>query len=324
MSRKLRWGVLSTAKIAVEKVIPAMRSARWAEVTAIASREEARAQEAADLLQVPRAHDSYEALLDDPDVDVIYNPLPNHLHAEWTVRAAEAGKHVLCEKPLAMSPDEAEEMIAACQRAGVTFMEAFMYRLHPQWIRTREIVRSGALGELVAVETHFSYFNDDPTNIRNIAAYGGGAMMDIGCYCLDLSRLLFDAEPRRVEGLVRRDPDLEVDILVSGLLGFPGGGQATFTCGTRCAPDQRVHVIGTDGRLVVEIPFNAPPDRPTRLLVTSHGGDSTRPEAITLPVCDQYALQADAFSRAVIEGREPPVPPDNGVANLRLIETLLA
>jgi predicted dehydrogenase len=321
----VRWGVLSTARIGVDKVIPGILRAEHAEMVAIASRDEGVARAAAGRLGISKAHGSYEALLEDPDVDVVYNPLPNHLHAEWTLRAAEAGKHVLCEKPLAMSSREAQEMIDGCRRAGVLLMEAFMYRLHPQWARVRDIVASGRLGEVGSVETFFSYHNVDPQNIRNVAAYGGGALMDIGCYAIDVSRMLFGGEPTRVEAIVRRDPTFRTDVVTSALMEF-GQRHATFTCSTQLEPDQRVHVFGTKGRLLVEIPFNIPGDRPTRLFLTAGGDPPVAPntEVIEVPPADQYELQAEALSRAILDGTYLPFPIEDAVANMRAIEMVLA
>jgi predicted dehydrogenase len=317
--------VLSTADIGVAKVIPGMRRAERCELVAIASRDPARAEDAARRLGIPQAHGSYAALLDDPDIDALYIPLPNHLHAEWTLRAAEAGKHVLCEKPLAMSSAEAQDMVDGCRRAGVLLMEAFMYRLHPQWVRVREIVASGRIGELTAIQGFFSYRNVDPENIRNVAAFGGGALMDVGCYPINVSRMLFGEEPSRVESLVRRDPTFGTDVVTSALLEF-GDRQASFTCSTWIEPDQRVHLMGTEGRLSVEIPFNIPPDRPTRLFLTAGGDPPVNPntEVIEVPAADQYGVQVDEFSRAVLEGGEVPIPPEDAVANMRVIERVLA
>ena len=322
---KLRWGVLSTANIGVAKTIPGMRTAERCELVAIASRDLVVAETAAKELGIPKAHGSYEALLADPEVDAVYIPLPNHLHAEWTLRAAEAGKHVLCEKPLAMTSAQAQEMVDGCRRAGVLLMEAFMYRLHPQWVRTREIVGSGRLGELTAIQGFFSYRNVDPENIRNIAAYGGGSLMDVGCYPINVARMLFGQEPSRVEALVRRHPAFGTDVLTSALLEF-GDRHASFTCSTWIESDQRVHVVGTEGRLVVEIPFNIPPDRSTRLLVTAGGDPPVNPdtEVIEIPPADQYGVQVDGFSRAVLEGTDVPIPPEDAVANMRVIERVIA
>ena len=322
---KLRWGVLSTAHIGLAKVIPGMQRAEHCDVVAIASRDAAKADDAARRLGIPRSFGSYEALLADPDIDAVYIPLPNHMHAEWTLRAAAAGKHVLCEKPLAMSEAQAREMVEGCARAGVTLMEAFMYRLHPQWVRAREWVAQGRLGDLLAVQSFFSYRNLDPQNIRNVPAYGGGALMDIGCYAINVSRMLFGAEPVRVEGAVYRDPRFGTDVLTSATLDF-GGRHATFTCSTQLEPDQRVHIVGTQGRLEVEIPFNIPPDRPTRLRFTAGGDPPVDPhtEVIEIPAADQYGIQGDRFSRAVLEGTEVPVPAQDSIANMHVIDAILA
>ena len=319
----VRWGVLSTARIGVDKVIPATRTAARCEVVAIASRELARAQAAASALGIERAYGSYEALLADPDVDAVYNPLPNDLHAPWTIAAAGAGKHVLCEKPLAMDAAEAERMIAACEEAGVLLMEAFMYRLHPTWEAVRELVISGRIGELRAVQSWFSYFNDDPNDIRNIAASGGGALYDIGCYSVNLSRMLFGTEPVRIQGSVTRDPVMGIDTLTSGILGF-ADGVATFTCAIRAEPDQRVHIYGANGRISFEIPFNIPPDLPMRVFVTAGGDPPVRPETevLTFDPANEYTIQAERFAAAVLDRTQVPIPPSDAVGNLRVIEEL--
>jgi predicted dehydrogenase len=323
--RRLRWGVLSTASIGRVKVIPAIQKAPHCEVVAIASRDGARARSVAGELGIPSAHRSYEALLADPEVEAVYIPLPNHLHATWAVAAAEAGKHVLCEKPLALSAADAERMIEVADRAGVLLMEAFMYRLHPSWVAVRELLASGRIGPLVGVQSWFSYFNDDPVNIRNIVDVGGGALYDIGCYSVNLSRMLFGAEPDRVEGMIVRDPVTGTDVVTSGILGF-GSGIASFTCSTRAEDDQRVDVYGTSGRISVEIPFNIPPDRPTRIFVTAGGDPPVAPltETLTFATADPYTVEADAFATAVLEGRAAPVLPADAVANLRVIERLVA
>jgi predicted dehydrogenase len=316
--------VLSTAGIGIRNVIPGMRAAERCELVAIASRDATAAARAAEDLGIPRAHGGYEALLEDPEVEAVYIPLPNHLHAEWTLRAAEAGKHVLCEKPIAMTSAEAQDMLDGCRSAGVLLMEAFMYRLHPQWVRVRELAASGRLGELMAIQTFFSYRNVDPNNIRNVAEYGGGALMDVGCYAINVARMLFGEEPSRVEALVRRDPEFGTDAVTSAVLGF-GDRHSTFTCSTQLEPEQRVHLIGTEGRLLVEIPFNAPADRNTRLLLTAGGDPPVSPntEVIEIPPADQYAIQVDEFSRAVTDGAEVPIPPEDAVANMRVIERVL-
>lgn len=317
----LRWGILSTADIGRKKVIPGLQAADRSKVVAIASRDEARARAVALELGIPRVHGSYEALLADPDVDAVYIPLPNHMHAEWTIAAAQAGKHVLCEKPLATTAADAERMITACDRAGVRLMEAFMYRHHPSWVAARELLKSGRIGRLMAIQSWFSYFNDDATNIRNIREYGGGALYDIGCYNVNLSRMLFDAEPVRVEASIVRDAASGVDVLTSAVLEFEAG-IATFTCSTRAEDDQRVDIYGTDGRISIDIPFNIPPHLSTSIGV-SHGGEppvAPATETLTFAPADAYAVQASRFAAAVLDGHPIPVPPADAVANLRVIE----
>ncbi len=323
---RVRWGVLSTADIGMAKVTPAIQQAENCDVVAIASRSSDRAEAAAAQLGIPGAYGSYEALLEDADIDAVYVPLPNDLHHEWTIKAAVAGKHVLCEKPIALTAVQAEEMAAAAGDAGVKVQEAFMYRHHPTWVEAVRLLGSGAIGELQAVQSWFSYFNDDPSNIRNRAEQGGGAIMDIGCYCINLSRMLFETEPTRVEAAVRRDPTMGIDIVSSAVLEFPGGGQATFTCSTRAEDYQRVHIVGTDGRIDIEIPFNIPPDRETRIFVTRGGDPPVAPaaESLAFSAADQYTIQASLFAQAILDDTEVPVPIDDAIANMRVIETILA
>lgn len=323
---KVRWGVLSTADIGMAKVTPAIQQADNCEVVAIASRSLEQAEAAAGQLGITGFYGSYEALLEADDVDAVYIPLPNNLHREWTIKAAAAGKHVLCEKPIALSAGEAEEMAAACDEAGVKLEEAFMYRHHPTWVEAVGLLGSGMIGELQAVQSWFSYYNDDPNNIRNHVENGGGALMDIGCYCINLSRMLFESEPSRIEAVVRRDPAMGIDIVTSAVLGFPGGGQSTFTCSIRAEEYQRVHIVGSDGRIDIEIPFNIPPDRETRIFVTQGGDPPVAPATDTLvfPAVDQYTIQASLFAQAVLDDTDVPVPPADAIANMRVIETILA
>ena len=321
----LRWGILSTADIGRKKVIPGIRKAARCEIVAIASRDAGQARSVAAELGIPTAHGSYEALLADPNVDVVYIPLPNHLHAEWTTAAARAGKHVLCEKPLAMTAADAERMVEACDREGVRLMEAFMYRHHPSWVAAMDVVASGRIGRLRAVQSWFSYYNDDPANIRNQLAAGGGALFDIGCYSVNLSRMLFGAEPTGVRAAISRDPVTAVDTLTSAILEF-ADGMATFTCSTRVETDQRVHVYGTDGRLSIGIPFNIPPDRPTEVYVIAGGDAPVAPatETLTFPTADPYTVEAERFAAAILDRLATPTPPADAVANLRVIERIFA
>lgn len=323
--KRVRWGILSTANIGMAHVIPAIQRAGNCEVVAIASRHPDRAATAAARLGIPASYGTYEDLLGAGDIDAVYIPLPNNLHAEWTIKAAATGKHVLCEKPLALTTAQAEEMARACRAAGVKLAEAFMYRHHPSWVETRRLIREGAIGDLQAVQSWFGYFNDDPNNIRNRMENGGGALMDVGCYNINLSRMLFEAEPERVQAAVRRDPVMGIDTLTSALLEFPGGGQATFTCSTRTEDDQRVHIVGTAGRIEIAIPFNIPPDRDAKVFLTAGENPPPDPATQTLvfPPADQYTIQAELFAQAVLDDTEVPVPIEDAIANLRVIETIL-
>jgi predicted dehydrogenase len=319
---KVKWGVLGVANIATMKVIPAMQRGALTEVAGIASRSLAKAQQAAARLGIPRAYGSYEEMLADPGIEAVYNPLPNHLHVPWSIKAAEAGKHVLCEKPIALTVAETRTLIAARDRTGVRIGEAFMVRTHPQWLRARELAQNGSIGRLLAVVAAFSYDNRDPANIRNVLDWGGGGLMDIGCYPIQISRFLFGAEPSRVAGAVECDPKMGVDRLTSAVLDF-GGRQAVFTCATQMAPYQRVQILGTTRRVEVEIPFNAPPDQPCRLFIDD--GSDLRGAGIRteeFPVVDQYTIQGDEFSRAIREGTEVPTPLEDSIRNMAVIEAI--
>ncbi|HUA85975.1 MAG TPA: Gfo/Idh/MocA family oxidoreductase [Bryobacteraceae bacterium] len=313
MAAKIRWGVLGVARIATAKVIPAMQRGEFSEIAAIASRDGSKAREAAERLGIARWYGSYEELMDDRAVDAIYNPLPNHLHVPWSVRAARAGKHVLCEKPIAMSAGEARELIAVREESGVKMGEAFMARTHPQWLRARELVRSGAIGELRVVAMLFSYSNTDAANVRNIADWGGGALMDIGCYPITFARMMFGEEPARVIGSLERDPNFHTDRLTSAILEFPSG-RAVFTCSTQLAAYQRAQIMGTRGRIEIEIPVNAPPEKPARIFVNDVLEE--------MPRCDQYTIQGDLFSRAILENGEVPVTLEDALRNMETIDAI--
>ena len=316
---KIRWGVLSTARIGAEKVIPAMQLGEYCTVTAIASRNLEKAQATARQLGIGKAYGSYEELLADPDVDAVYIPLPNHLHVPWSIKALKAGKHVLCEKPIGLSTAEAQQLLDAARKfPRLKVMEAFMYRHHPQWQWAKQLVAEGKIGEVRTIQSFFSYCNTDPDDIRNRADIGGGGLMDIGCYCISLSRFIFGAEPRRVCGIMEHDPEFKVDRLASGILEFSNGA-STFTCATQLASYQRVNIFGTKGRIEIEIPFNAPPDQPCKVWYEEDGANI---EEVALEICNQYTIQGDLFSRAVLEDKEAPVPLEDAVANMRVIEAL--
>jgi predicted dehydrogenase len=318
----IRWGVLGVARIASAKVIPAMQRAARCEVVAIASRDSARASQAAAELTIPRAYGSYDALLADPNVDAVYIPLPNHLHVPWTTRAAEAGKHVLCEKPIALSAAEARTLLDVRDRTGVRIQEAFMVRTHPQWVRAKTLADAGDLGEVRAMSGFFSYYNVDPANVRNVAEWGGGGLLDIGCYLVNAARFIFGTEPFRVAGTLDLDGGFGVDRLASMVLDF-GGRHAIGTCSTQLQSYQRMQIVGTTGRVEIEIPFNAPADRPCRMLVDRtgeiHGGGV---EIIELDVCNQFTIQAEAFASAILDGKAQPAPLEDAVANMACIDAL--
>ncbi len=315
----VRWGVLSTAKIGIEKVIPAMQQCELCEIVAIASSRIEKAQAAAMKLGIQKAYGSYEDLLNAPEIDAVYIPLPNHLHVSWSIKALEAGKHVLCEKPLAMTATEAHKLLGTAEKyPKLKIMEAFMYRHHPQWQRARQMIDEGRIGDLRTIQSFFSYYNTDMANIRNIAEFGGGGLMDIGCYCISLSRFIFGAEPKRICGIMEFDPKSETDRLSSGILDF-GRGTSTFTCATQLAPFQRVNIFGTDGQIEIKIPFNAPPNRPCKIAY-QHGNESGE---IYFDICDQYKIQGDLFSKAILHDSEVPTPLDDAVANMKVIDALI-
>lgn len=319
---KLRFGVLGAAKIAREKVIPPLLRAQRCEVVALASRDAVRGAAVARQLGVPRSYGSYEELLADPEVDAVYNPLPNHLHLPWTVKAAEAGKHVLCEKPIGLDADECAQLIKVRDRTGMAIQEAFMVRTHPQWQKVQELVHGGRIGELKAIHGHFSYHLTDPTNVRNVAEWGGGGLLDIGCYPITTSRFVAGQEPHRVAAIIERDPESGIDRLGTAILDY-GAVQCCFQYGTQLVPRQTMQFYGTRARLVVEIGFNAPNDVPCRLTVYEGPGlGDVAAETIDIPVCDQYGIMGDAFAAAVLDGTPQPVPLEDSLANMKVIDAV--
>ena len=317
--KKLNWGILSTAKIGIEKVIPAMQHGKLSKIVAIASRTQESAREAAKNLKIPQAFGSYQDLLDDTSIDAVYIPLPNHMHVPWTIKALAANKHVLCEKPIALTATEAKELLKETEKfPNLKVMEAFMYRHHPQWIQALELINGGGIGMVKTVHSFFSYHNDDPENIRNMVDMGGGGLMDIGCYCISLARLIFDEEPQRVFGKIEYDPGFETDRICSGILDFVQG-TSTFTCSTQLVPYQRVNVFGTKGRIEIEIPFNAPPDKPCKMLFQNN----EIIEEIEIKICDQYTIQGDLFSLSVLKNEKVPTPIEDAVENMKVLEAVI-
>jgi len=307
----------------MNRVIPAMQLGEYCEVAGIASRDAARAEEAALQLGIPRAYGSYEALLADPEIEAVYIPLPNHMHVPWSIRAAEAGKHVLCEKPIGMNVAQTRELIAARDRTGVTMGEAFMVAVHPQWLRLVELVREGRIGKLLSAVGTFSYFKLDADNIRNIREFGGGALFDIGCYPIKTSRMVFGEEPVRVSAAIVRDPRFGgIDMLTSAILEYPSG-HCILTCSTQIAGQQSMRFFGTNGRIEPEIPFNATPGGTSRVILDDgrdlYGGGRVVEE---IAPCDQYTLQGDLFSRAIREGGQPPVTLEDALCNMAVIDAV--
>lgn len=315
---KIRWGVLSTAKIAREKVIPAMQAGRYCSVDAIASRNQEQAKETAALLGIPKYYSSYEELLNDADIDAVYIPLPNHLHVQWAIKALEADKHVLCEKPIGLSSAEALQLQqAAQQKPQLKIMEAFMYRFHPQWQKIKQIIKDDVIGEVKTIQSFFSYYNVDANNIRNKKEIGGGGLLDIGCYCISFSRFIFEKEPDTVSGQIGFDPVLQTDRLASGMLHFPNG-TATFTCSTQLVPHQRAHILGTAGRIEIEVPFTPQPLTETKIWLHTKAGM----EEIVFDAIDQYTIQGDAFSEAILNDTEVPTDLNDAINNMKVIEAV--
>jgi len=322
MTSRVKWGVLGVANIAVKKVIPGMQAGEWCDIAAIASRDLMKAQSAAQQLHIPKAYGSYDELLADPEIEAVYNPLPNNLHVKWTTRAARAGKHVLCEKPIAMTAQEALPLLKIREETGVRIQEAFMVLTHPQWVSALNLIHAGRVGDLCCVEGHFSYNNHDPKNIRNIRETGGGGLMDIGCYLILFSRLIFGDEPTRVVSLIEENASTRTDILTSALLEFPSG-HARFTCGTRMVPYQRIQIIGTKGRLEVQIPVNAPSDQSCKIFLddgSDLAGGSI--EVIKFEQCDQYTIQGDLFSQAIRENKETVLSLEDSIRNMAVIDAV--
>ena len=317
--KPVRWGVLGIGKHFVQRVLQPLLDSPLIEVAAVASRELHRARETAGRFGIPTAYGSYEDLVADRSLEAVFIALPNHLHAEWVRKCADAGKHVLCEKPLALDAGQAQACLEHCRKKGVRLMEAFMYRFHPQWRRTLELVKIGEIGAVRTVHTALGYSNTNPGNIRNVLSFGGGALMDIGCYAVSISRLLFQAEPQRAVSLVSRDPAFKTDSLSSGILDF-GEGRATFTVGTQVFSHQGVEVVGTAGRIAVQVPVNMYPDCPARLTVTTGVGEREP----SLPAADQYGLEFEAYSRALREDRPVPTPPQDAVSNQKVLDALFA
>jgi predicted dehydrogenase len=319
---KVRWGVLGVASIAMRRAIPAMQQGEWCTIEAIASRDRRKAEDAAGKLGIAKAYGSYDELLEDSEIEAVYNPLPNNLHVQWSIRAMERGKHVLCEKPVGMNAGEVKKLIAARDRKGGKIGEAFMVRTHPRWLRTRELIAEGRIGILRSIDSHFSYFNRDPKNVRNIPEYGGGALLDIGCYAVTLSRFAYGQEPLRVMGFIERDPELGIDRLTSAIMEFPTG-RSVFTCSTQTSYYQATQFHGTDGHIEIVKGINPSNEEPSRIMIYE-GRDRHADDAIAemIAPCNQFTIQGDLFSKAIRQGGEVPVPLEDSLRNMAAIDAI--
>jgi len=316
--RKIRWGVLSTARIGLQKVLPAMQQGKHCELIAMASRNVESAKQAAAQLGIPKVYGSYEELLNDPEIEAIYNPLPNHLHVPWTIKAIEAGKHVLCEKPIATSVSELQQLLnVAKAHPQIKVMEAFMYRRHPQWLKARELAQSGRIGEVRTLHSFISFFNNDAKNVRNKPEMGGGTLFDVGCYSVSIPRFIFGAEPKRVCAQMDIDPNFHIDRTISGILDF-GPRTSSFTCSMQLARHQNATIFGTEGKIEIELPLNPLPERPAKIVL--HNGNGA--QEILSDSCNQFTLQGDAFSLAIINDAPVAVPLADSLANMKVIEAL--
>ena len=321
MNVRARWGVLGTARITRTRMVPAVQRSTYGELLGMASRDAEKGRRIARELGIPKSYGSYEELLADPEIDVVYNALPNHLHVPWSIRALRAGKHVLCEKPLALASSEVRDLIRARDEAGRKAAEAFMVDTHPQWLKARDLTRSAEFGRLRAITGFFSYDNPDPTNNRNILAHGGGAIYDVGSYLIHGSRYIWGEEPKRVVSVLERDPVMQTDRLSALLLEFPSG-VASFGCATQLVRYQRMQFLGTKGRVEIEIPFNAPDDVACRVFFDPGDPGGAGITTHSMPICDQYAIQVDVFSRAVLEDGPVAVPLEDSLENTRIVEAV--
>jgi len=319
--RKVKWGIISTAKIGLEKVIPAMQQCDNVEIAGIASRNKNAAKTASEQLNISKYYGSYEAILYDPDIEAIYNPLPNHMHFEWTKKAIECGKHVLCEKPMTLDKNEISELISLRDKFNVKVGEAFMVHTHPQWLDIVQRVKNNEIGKLKVIQGFFSYYKTDPENIRNILEYGGGAMWDIGCYQIHTSRHVFGEEPLRVLSIIDRDPTLKTDRLGTVILEFPSG-QCVFTVSTQLVPYQKMILFGEEKKLEIEIPFNVPNDDICKINIDEGGLTPLNQQEYIFDVCDQYKIQGELFSEAIISDGEVPVSLENAFKNTEVIEAI--
>jgi len=316
MDGSVRWGLLSTARIN-RRLAPGIRASRLTELAGVASRDRSKAERAVRELGAERAFGSYEEMLASDAIDAIYLSLPNSLHAEWAMKAAEAGKHVLCEKPLASTSEEAKQVVDVCEREGVLLMEAFMYRHHPQHAQVREIISSGRIGDPLVVHAQFTYYLAPSEDIRWTGELSGGALMDVGCYCINASRLIFEAEPITAKGLGRYDGVRGVDVTTLALLEFPDNRFASFSCSMLLQRSNRYEVVGSEGS--IEVPTAFVPGNTDVVLRVSDRSGSTE---VVVPGVDQYRLEVEHFSKCILDGTSLTYPAENGLATMRTIDAV--
>lgn len=318
MDKKVKWGILSTASIGTEQVIPAMIKGKYCDVRAIASRSKTTAEKVAEQFHIPGAYGSYEEVLTDPEIDAVYIPLPNHLHVPWSIKAIQAGKHVLVEKPVGLSSEEARRLLdESLKHPELKVMEAFMYRHHPQWLKAKELVENGTIGKLKTIQSSFSFFDDDPESIVNSKTFGGGSIMDIGCYPISLSRFLFNAEPEHVHAKLEIHPEFHTDTLATVLLEFENGTSSFFSS-TLMPDNQQLEIFGTEGSIEFELPFNPKADEPARIWLCCND----RKEELVFESCDQYTIQGDLFSLAILNDTPVPTPLQDALDNMLVIERI--
>lgn len=317
MEKRLRWGVLGCAGIAINSVIPGIQQSKTGQVVAIASRDKSKAEQTARDLSIERAYDSYETLLNDPDIDAVYIPLPNHLHMEWTIKAAEAGKHVLCEKPIALNAEQAQQMVDACEKAGVFLAEAFMYRHHPRYEKIIEMINSGEIGEVRSIHANFTFNNaGDKGNIRFKKEWGGGSIYDVGAYPISVGRLLLGREPHAVTVQALFSPEHDdVDMMASGLIEYDNGVGLTFDCGMWAQFRNQLEILGSDGRIEVPSAFVGHAD------FVVHSNDTSRTE--TFPELNAFTLQVDQFANAIHGHEALRFPSQDAVLNMKVIDACI-
>lgn len=318
MSEKINWGILGAAAIAKDQLMPAIKQSTNSNLMALASREIEKAKIIAEANNIPKCYGSYDELLNDPQIDAVYIPLPNHLHMEYTIKAIQKGKHVLVEKPICLKSNDVEEIIKVMNDfPQVKVMEAFMYKLHPQWIKVKELITDGAIGKLKFIQSSFSFFDDNPKSIVNTKEYGGGSLYDIGCYPVSVSRFLFDDQPKLICANMEIDPNLGIEVTTNCILEFENG-RSQFFSSIRMKDNQNVKIFGTEGIIELVLPFNPLPNKQAEIILIKN---ETK-EIIKVDSCNQYEIEVSLFSKSIIENTEPPVSIYDSLNNMLVIDKI--